>query len=84
MYLPTGTPHAARAQDAVSLHITIGINQLTWRGLVERALELAGRRGARPTTCRPATSRTRRPWPTSSAGTSPTSPTGSAASIRPT
>jgi mannose-6-phosphate isomerase-like protein (cupin superfamily) len=38
MYLPTGTPHAARAQDIVSLHITIGINQLTWRGLVERAL----------------------------------------------
>jgi lysine-specific demethylase/histidyl-hydroxylase NO66 len=38
MYLPTGTPHAARAQDVVSLHITIGINQLTWRGLVERAL----------------------------------------------
>jgi len=38
MYLPTGTPHAARAQDTVSLHITIGINQLTWRGLVERAL----------------------------------------------
>ena len=38
MYLPTGTPHAARAQDAVSLHITIGINQLTWRGLVERSL----------------------------------------------
>jgi bifunctional lysine-specific demethylase and histidyl-hydroxylase NO66 len=38
MYLPTGTPHAARAQDTVSLHITIGINQLTWRGLVQRAL----------------------------------------------
>ena len=38
MYLPTGTPHAARTQDTVSLHITIGINQLTWRGLVERAL----------------------------------------------
>jgi lysine-specific demethylase/histidyl-hydroxylase NO66 len=38
MYLPTGTPHAARAQDTVSLHVTIGINQLTWRGLVERAL----------------------------------------------
>jgi mannose-6-phosphate isomerase-like protein (cupin superfamily) len=38
MYLPTGTPHAARAQETVSLHITIGINQLTWRGLVERAL----------------------------------------------
>jgi hypothetical protein len=33
-YLPTGTPHAARAQEAVSLHLTIGINQLTWRHLV--------------------------------------------------
>ncbi|GAB6984199.1 cupin domain-containing protein [Nocardioides pyridinolyticus] len=44
MYLPTGTPHAARAQDTVSLHVTIGINQLTWRGLVERSLKdvLAG------------------------------------------
>ncbi|MEV7396458.1 cupin domain-containing protein [Aeromicrobium sp. NPDC092404] len=38
MYLPTGTPHAARAQDTVSLHVTVGINQLTWRGLVERSL----------------------------------------------
>src|SRR5699024_7802824 len=34
----TGTPHAARAQDTVSLHITIGINQLTWRGLLERTV----------------------------------------------
>ncbi len=38
MYLPTGTPHAARAQDTVSLHVTVGINQLTWRGLVERTV----------------------------------------------
>ena len=38
MYLPSGTPHAARAQDTVSLHVTIGINQLTWRGLVERSV----------------------------------------------
>lgn len=38
LYLPTGTPHAARAQDTVSLHVTLGINQLTWRGLVERAV----------------------------------------------
>jgi len=38
MYLPTGTRHAARAQDTVSLHVTLGINQLTWRGLVERAV----------------------------------------------
>jgi mannose-6-phosphate isomerase-like protein (cupin superfamily) len=44
MYLPTGTPHAARAQESVSLHVTIGINQLSWRGLVERAVQpvLAG------------------------------------------
>jgi lysine-specific demethylase/histidyl-hydroxylase NO66 len=38
LYLPTGTPHAARAQQTVSLHVTIGINQLTWRGLVERSV----------------------------------------------
>jgi hypothetical protein len=31
MYLPTGTPHAASAQDSVSLHVTVGINQVTWR-----------------------------------------------------
>ncbi|MFC6287310.1 cupin domain-containing protein [Nocardioides sp. GCM10027113] len=41
MYLPTGTPHAARAQDTVSLHVTLGINQLTWRGLVRRTVEQA-------------------------------------------
>lgn len=35
-YLPTGTPHAARAQEDVSLHLTIGVNQLTWRQLVSR------------------------------------------------
>ena len=39
MYLPTGTPHAARAQETVSLHVTLGINQLTWRGLVERSVQ---------------------------------------------
>ncbi len=38
LYLPTGTPHAARAQETVSLHVTLGINQLTWRGLVERSV----------------------------------------------
>jgi hypothetical protein len=41
MYLPTGTPHAARAQETVSLHVTVGINQLTWRGLVERTVRSA-------------------------------------------
>jgi len=39
MYLPAGTPHAARAQETVSLHVTIGINQLTWRGLTRRAVD---------------------------------------------
>ncbi len=38
MYLPTGTPHAARAQDTVSLHVTIGINQVTWQHVLDRAL----------------------------------------------
>ena len=41
MYLPTGTPHAARAQDAVSLHVTIGINQVTWKHVLDRALATA-------------------------------------------
>lgn len=38
LYLPTGTSHAARAQRSVSLHVTIGINQLTWQGLVQRTV----------------------------------------------
>ena len=38
MYLPAGTPHAARAQESVSLHVTIGVNQLTWRTLLDRAV----------------------------------------------
>ncbi len=37
-YLPTGTRHAARAEDGVSLHVTIGVNQLTLRGLVRRTV----------------------------------------------
>ncbi|WP_240617173.1 cupin domain-containing protein [Nocardioides speluncae] len=38
MYLPTGVRHAARTQEVASLHVTLGINQLTWRGLVQRTL----------------------------------------------
>lgn len=41
MYLPTGTPHAARAQGSVSLHVTIGVNQLSWRGLLDEAVRRA-------------------------------------------
>jgi len=36
MYLPTGTPHSARGQDVMSLHVTLGINALTWRDLLAR------------------------------------------------
>jgi bifunctional lysine-specific demethylase and histidyl-hydroxylase NO66 len=36
MYLPTGTPHSARSQESTSLHVTIGINRLTWRQLLRQ------------------------------------------------
>lgn len=39
LYLPTGTKHSARSEESISLHVTVGINQLTWRGLVRRSLE---------------------------------------------
>jgi bifunctional lysine-specific demethylase and histidyl-hydroxylase NO66 len=41
MYLPKGTPHSARSQDETSLHVTLGINQLTWRTLVRRVADSA-------------------------------------------
>ena len=36
MYLPTGTPHAARSQEQASLHVTIGINRLTYRDVLRK------------------------------------------------
>jgi bifunctional lysine-specific demethylase and histidyl-hydroxylase NO66 len=39
MYLPTGTPHAARTQETASLHVTVGINQVTWREVVDRTVQ---------------------------------------------
>lgn len=36
MYLPTGTPHSARSQRHTSLHVTVGINQITWRDLLRQ------------------------------------------------
>jgi lysine-specific demethylase/histidyl-hydroxylase NO66 len=36
MYLPTGTPHSARSQEHTSLHVTVGINQLSWRDVLRR------------------------------------------------
>ncbi len=46
MYLPTGTPHAARAQESTSLHVTLGINQRTWSDLLRRAVEPLLERGS--------------------------------------
>lgn len=41
VYLPTGTPHSARSQAEPSLHVTIGINRVTWRDLLGRLSEQA-------------------------------------------
>ncbi len=41
MYLPTGTPHAARTQESASLHVTVGINRITWRRLLEQVTRAA-------------------------------------------
>ena len=41
MYLPTGTPHSARSQDETSLHVTLGINRLTWRELLRTLADRA-------------------------------------------
>ncbi|MBA2772852.1 MAG: cupin [Nocardioidaceae bacterium] len=38
MYLPTGTPHAARTQQTASLHVTVGINLTSWRELLQRTV----------------------------------------------
>jgi hypothetical protein len=43
IYLPSGTPHAARAQDTLSGHLTVGIHVSGWRdvlaGIVAREAE---------------------------------------------
>ena len=39
MYLPTGTPHAARTQATASLHVTVGINRYVWRDLLKRVID---------------------------------------------
>jgi lysine-specific demethylase/histidyl-hydroxylase NO66 len=38
LYMPTGTPHAARTQDVLSGHLTIGVLATTWRRLVDDAV----------------------------------------------
>src|SRR5439155_4556745 len=43
LYMPRGTPHAARAQEGASGHLTVGILSMTWRDVpghvAQRALE---------------------------------------------
>jgi hypothetical protein len=39
MYLPTGTPHSARSQEQTSLHVTLGINRLTFRDVLRKVGE---------------------------------------------
>jgi bifunctional lysine-specific demethylase and histidyl-hydroxylase NO66 len=50
MYLPTGTPHSARSQEETSLHVTVGINRLTWRDVLRQVNDrvLADRRYDEP------------------------------------
>jgi hypothetical protein len=40
-YLPTGTPHSARSEADPSLHVTVGINRLTWRDLLRQLTDRA-------------------------------------------
>lgn len=39
VYLPTGTPHWAHTEQQASLHVTIGVNRLTWRDVLRTAVE---------------------------------------------
>lgn len=39
VYLPTGTRHAASTRQALSGHLTIGVQRTTWRKVMQRALE---------------------------------------------
>jgi bifunctional lysine-specific demethylase and histidyl-hydroxylase NO66 len=38
LYMPAGTPHAARAQDGISGHLTIGVLSVTWRAFLRKAV----------------------------------------------
>ena len=38
IYLPAGTPHAARAQDVLSGHLTVGVHVTPWRHVLAGAI----------------------------------------------
>jgi bifunctional lysine-specific demethylase and histidyl-hydroxylase NO66 len=39
VYMPTGTPHAASTQHALSGHLTVGVHVVAWRDLVRAAFD---------------------------------------------
>lgn len=39
LYLPMGTPHAARAQESMSGHLTVGIHPRRWRDVVRKVVD---------------------------------------------
>ena len=41
IYMPEGTPHAARAQETVSGHLTVGVHVMPWREVVSAAVRRA-------------------------------------------
>ena len=41
VYMPTGTPHAAAAQEVVSGHLTVGVHVTQWRSVVGAAASVA-------------------------------------------
>lgn len=46
LYLPTGTPHAARTQDVLSGHLTVGVLLTTWRRVVDEVVARLGEDGS--------------------------------------
>lgn len=41
VYMPTGTRHAARTQQSISGHLTVGVHPTRWRDVLETALSRA-------------------------------------------
>jgi mannose-6-phosphate isomerase-like protein (cupin superfamily) len=39
VYMPTGTPHAASTQHALSGHLTVGVHVVSWRDLLRAAFD---------------------------------------------
>ncbi|MGW1993744.1 JmjC domain-containing protein [Embleya sp. NPDC001921] len=39
LYMPRGTPHVARTSRSASLHVTIGIREVTWHAMARAAVE---------------------------------------------